>query len=222
MAIRAREAMGEEGSALPAVKAERRRIARELHDSLGYGLTVSMVSLENAAKLMEAEPRQAREMVETVRGQLGASLVELQLTLSALRSGETCGPALPRSLERLTGEFAVATGIGVETQVGKRLAPLSDGQATTLYRAAQEALVNAYKHGGAENVRVRLESGEGWAALYVTDDGRRSAGPAAPGQGLRGMRERAQRFGGTVTVTRPPEGGFAVTVRLPLGGEGDV
>lgn len=205
---------------LQAAAEERKRIARELHDSLGYRLAVSIVQLENATKLVCEEPEQARELIETVRGQLSCGLDDLRLTLTRLHNREICADNLLSSLQRLISEFAAATGVVVHTRFLRRLPSMSDAQATALYRTVQEALINAFKHGQAGNVRVSLEAGEGVIVLEVKDDGGRVAAAAGGGFGLIGLKERAEQLGGTFMVNRPPEGGVAAVLHLPV--EGDV
>lgn len=208
-----------EAKALQAAAEERKRIARELHDSLGYALTISMVQLENAAELISREPQKARELIETVRGQLSSGVDDLRLILTTLRNREVGADNLLSSLQRLISEFAAATGILVDTRLLKALPPLSNAHATTVYRATQEALINSFKHGQAKNVSVRLDVGDSSLTLHVKDDGQRMAATAGGGFGLLGVKERADALGGTFLVIRPPEGGVAVTLILPLKGE---
>ncbi len=208
-----------EHSSATAAAEERRRIARELHDTLGYTLTISMVQLENATELINEEPRQALAIIEAVRGYLSSGLDELRLTLTTLRNDDVGAADLLSALRRLIREFAAATGIVVQTAPFEALPPLSDGQATTLYRAVQEALLNSRKHGQAKKIGIGLDSDEYAIALTVEDDGQWSARSAGGGYGLTGVRERAEALGGTFSVTRPPGGGVTVTLRLPLKGE---
>ena len=198
--------------------AERKRIARELHDTLGYTLTVSVVQLENAGKLVDDQPVQAQALIEAVRGQLTSGLAFLDLTLRSLRGDGIRADDLLSSLRQLTSEFAAATGIVVRRQLCERLPALSDAQATVLFRAAQEGLINAYKHGRARHIFVGLTCGDEAVILTVGDDGAGLAAADRGGLGLRGLRERADQVGGTLTLTRAPEGGAAVILRVPLKG----
>lgn len=202
-----------------AAAAERRRLARELHDTLGYTLTISMVQLENATELINEEPRQALALIETVREYLSSGLDALHLTLTTLRNDDVRAADLLSTLQQLIRTFAAATGIVVEAAPFEALPFLSDGQATTLYRAVQEALLNTHKHSQAKNIRIVLDSDEQAVALTVEDDGQWCARSAGEGYGLTGMRERAEALGGTFSVMRPPGGGVTVTLRLPLKGE---
>lgn len=206
-------------SASRAAAEERRRLARELHDSLGYALTISIVQLENATKLIGEEPQQAQALIEAVRGHLSSGLDDLRVTLTTLRNHEVCADNLLSSMQRLISEYAAATGIVVHTRLLKSLPALSDAQATTLYRTVQEALLNSHKHGQARNVQVSLDTDDSGLILSVKDDGTRLAPSFGGGFGLIGMKERADQLGGRFLVTRPPEGGVMVTLNLPHNGE---
>lgn len=201
-----------------AVAEERNRLSRDLHDTLGHRLTVAIVQLEGATRLLELEPQRAAGMIETVRSQLSDGLEELRRTLKALRNPQITGSSLARSLRQLTAEFAAATKLRVHTQLPDELPPLSDAQRTTVYRAVQESLTNVQKHAQARNVWLALDTGEGRLILTVRDDGRglAAANGHAPGMGLRGMRERASQLGGTLQITQPVGGGVLVTLSLPL------
>lgn len=196
----------------------RNRLARELHDTLGYTLTVSMVQLENAAKLIGERPEEAQEIVEGVRDRLGRGLEELHRTLTSLRDHEIGADSLLSTLQRLISEFSTTSGIVVHARLLKALPAISDMQATALFRAAQEALVNSFKHGRAENVYVRLELEADALILNVRDDGERFAPSERSGFGLAGVKERVDQAGGSLTVIRAPEGGVSLTCRLPLKG----
>lgn len=202
-----------------AAAEERKRLARELHDSLGYTLTISIVQLENALELVNEAPQQAHALIEAVRSRLTAGQDELRLTLTTLRNHEIPAAGLLPSLWKLTGEFAAATGIAVTANLPEMLPSLSDAQATAVYRSAQEALINAFKHGRAQNICVNLYTDGGALVLRVKDDGRGLAPPSAGGFGLLGMKDRAGRLGGALQVNGSPEGGVAVTLSLPLEGE---
>lgn len=208
-----------EPSSAEAAAEERRRIARALHDTLGYRLTISMVQLENATELINEDPRQARALIESVRGNLGSGLDELRLTLTALRDHEVGGDRLRSSLQRLISEYTAATGILVESLPFEGLPLLSAAQATAVYRAVQEALINSHKHGQAKKIRISLASDDDAVVLTVADDGQWSAPVAGGGYGLAGVRERAGALGGTFSVFRAPGGGVTATLRLPLKGE---
>ena len=205
-------------SEMPAAAEERKRLARELHDSLGYTLTVSMVQLENAAKVIGEAPQETRQIIETVRERLATGLDDLHATLTSLRALEIGADMLDAALRKLISEFSATTRTAVQARLPEAAPPLTDAQATTLYRAAQEALVNAVKHGRAETICVTLDIEGSFVVLNVKDDGQQYAPPARSGYGLTGVHERVEQAGGSLVAMRAPEGGFLLTCRLPLKG----
>ena len=201
-----------------AAGAERERIARDLHDTLGHRLTVAVVQLEGAHRLMEREPQQVVGMIDTVRSQLTTGLSELRQTLQALREEEINSDNLVSSLQQTVDVFAAATGIACHCRLPDALqASLSDDECAALYRIVQETLTNVQKHAEALNVWVDLEASEGALILRVRNDGRDFGLSNGNGSGLRGMRERAEQLGGDLCVTTPAEGGTTVLFSLPIG-----
>ncbi|MET9388364.1 histidine kinase [Streptomyces sp. NPDC002928] len=207
------------------VAEERLRIARDLHDLLAHSITLIGVQTSVAAHVLAADPdrldrtavaQALDDIAETCRTARG----ELRTTLEVLREHDS--PDARGPLPGLHGlpdlaEAARLAGAKVELSVTAGTAPPAVGAAA--YRIVQEALTNAVRHGGRDDltVRVRVYDGQGALRVNVTDDG---AGAAAgiPGFGLVGMRERARSVGGTVTAGPGAAGGFEVTALLPLGG----
>ena len=192
-------------------EAERRTIARELHDEVGQGLTAALLQLDavtrQAPPSMRPEVEEARETIrnnlETVRSiarrQRPAALEDLGL-VPALRA--------------LAAELAAArNGLSVQVRATTELCAPAETE-LTIYRIAQEALTNAVRHAQATDVLVDLGTAEGRAVLSVIDDGRGFRGDG--GAGVRGMRERALLAGGTLDVRSGEDGGTEVLAVVPL------
>ncbi|MFI1437994.1 sensor histidine kinase [Streptomyces fructofermentans] len=219
------------------VAEERLRIARDLHDLLAHSITLIGVQTSVAAHVLEADPGRldraaVAKALDDIAGTCRTARGELRTTLEVLREdgpGAEPGPPGVRPhdsrgpLPGLDGlpalaEAARAAGAEVELSVGTDDVPPSVGAAA--YRIVQEALTNAVRHGGRDDltVRVGLWTEGGALRVSVTDDG--SGEPAAePGFGLLGMRERARSVGGTLDAGPGAGAGFAVTAALPLPGE---
>jgi signal transduction histidine kinase len=205
-----------------AVSEERNRLAREMHDTLGHRLTVAAVQLEGAQRLIASDPERASRMAGTVRDQVREALAELRRTVATLRAPLEAGLSLRPALARLARGFTEATGLPVHLALQDEVPPLPDEQHRALYRAAQEALTNVQRHAQAHAVWLELRCAGGTVELRVADDGAGmpvSAGAGDHGFGLRGMRERAEQLGGTVTCGPRAGGGTDLTVRLPLPAE---
>jgi len=197
-----------------AVAEERNRLAREIHDSLGHHLTVASVQLEAARGLLAADPAQARAQIEKAQRSVKEALREVRRSVRALRPGELEREPLAQSLRALIEEFQATTALPVEFKVEGEEQRLSPAAELTFYRAAQEALTNVRKHAHASRVELALRFAPHEVTLTVADNGV-GTGEAGEGFGLRGLRERAELLGGSLTAGNRAEGGFELRVSLP-------
>ena len=150
--------------------------------------------------------------------------------LGVLRQAEEDEPRSPAAgLDRLADliERAKAVGLAVTVEQDGNGVPLPANVDLAAYRIVQEALTNSAKHAPGAAVRVRIARTGSDLQVQVEDEGRREphqppAGPApvSGGNGLAGMRERVSALRGTLSAGPRPDGGFAVTARLPCPGEG--
>ena len=203
---------------LLAVAEERNRLSRDLHDTLGHRLTVSIVQLEGMTRLLEqgVEGKRIARMVEVVHGQLAEGLNELRDTLTILRNLQSDGNNLTDSLQQLINEFTIATGITLHIQLPEMLPPLSDAQCMAIYRMVQEALTNTQRHAQAEIIWVALEVTDDALILTVQNDGQDFDGSKGYGYGLQGIHERAMQLDGALDVVKPVAGGILLTLSLPI------
>src|SRR4051794_12528918 len=153
-----------------SAEAERTRLARDIHDSLGHHLTAIAVQMEKAQAFRGRDPDAADQALADARASVRQALGDVRLSVRALRGG--AGPAaLPAMLTELVRE-ADAGQPQVTLSVTGDDALLSPAASTLLYRGAQEALTNARRHSGARKVLVSLALGDREARLVVADDGR--------------------------------------------------
>lgn len=193
------------GSVIASQDQERRRIARELHDSLGQEITAAKMvadgirlrpaeSKDSAAEEVSALLDHALQQVRSISYLLHPPLLDV----AGLRS------ALKEYVKGFAERSGILTLIDVQPPEFPRLAPDLE---TTVFRIVQEALTNVFRHSGARNSSVSVLLLEGQISLKILDDGkgmphfsgRSSAG--AVGVGLEGMRQRAKEFGGELRVS---------------------
>lgn len=198
-----------------AVAEERVRLARDIHDGLGHHLTVLNVQLQAAAKLIERDPQRAAATLVTSREVAQAALDEVRQSVAAMRRTPLDGRALDEALRALVQEFDRHSPLSAGFEQHGSPLPLLPAASMTIYRAVQEGLTNAQKHASAEHVVVRLEWTAALVRLSVQDDGSQSAS-AGSGFGLAGLRERAEQLGGMFSAGVQPDGGFMLTLALPL------
>jgi signal transduction histidine kinase len=199
-----------------AVVAERARLARELHDVLAHTLSSLSLHLEST-RVLAVSRGVDEDVVERIgRGVSLArtGLEEARDAVGTLRDAALPGPG---QLADLVEDFGRTSGISCRLEErGEPVALAPDAQ-VALYRSAQEALTNVAKHAKASSVAVCLSWYDDAVTLRVADDGRPTAAVAAlagGGNGLRGMRERAELAGGELQAG-PQESGFVVELRLP-------
>ncbi len=212
-----------------AVREERVRIARELHDVVAHSLGVVTVQAGVGRRIGAAAPAEALAALRAVEVTGRSALEELRRILGLLRDDETQPSLAPAPGIGDLGELAEvvrAAGTPVSLDVTGDVAALPPAAALTVYRIIQEALTNVVKHAGGAAARVRVAAGPDGVRVAVSNEGRPgAAGAVAPdaavaGQhGIVGMRERAAVFGGTLDATPVPGGGFRVTAFLPVHGQ---
>ena len=204
-----------------AVAEERNRLAREMHDSLGHRLTVAIVQLEGAQRLIPTAPDRAAHMIGTMRDEMKEALAELRHTVAALREPLEDAEAAPlaQALTRLAQTFRDSTGLAVHLDLPDSLPDVPEAHWLALYRAAQESLTNAQRHAAAKQVWLALSAANDHITLTAADDGKGFGVQTATregGYGLRGLRERAVQLGGELVLEGRPGGGAQVRFSLPL------
>jgi signal transduction histidine kinase len=200
-----------------AVSEERNRMARELHDSLGHRLTVAVVQLEGAQRLIPSDPERAARMIGAMREQMKEALGDLRKTVTALRAPLEDELPLGPALERLARGFQDGTGVPVGLQLPEQLPDMPAVYRLALFRVAQESLTNAQRHSTARHVWLSLAVDEQRVVLTASDDGTGfSTESPAGGSGLRGLRERASQLGGELILGEREGGGAKLVFSLPL------
>lgn len=204
-----------------AVADERRRIARELHDVVAHHVSVMGVLATGARRVLHRTPEAADEALRTIEETSRTTLREMRRLLDVLRSDTDPDAELApqpdlAGIGQLVEQLRDA-GLPVTLRVEGEPVRLDPGVALAVYRIVQEALTNTLKHAGAATAQVRLEFGDRWLVLEVTDTGRGPAlGARRIGHGLVGMRERVALYGGTLRTGPRPGGGFRVYAKIPI------
>lgn len=217
-----------ETQALEAVRAERIRIARELHDTVAHAVSVMTLQVGGVRRRLDGDPTSyaERDVLLDVEGLGREAVAELQRMLGVLRSPEedTSGepsPALspqPRlaDLAQLAARVRAA-GVPVELKVEGTARELPAGLELAGYRVVQEALTNVLKHSPGAVVQVQVSYTQKGLEISVQDNGRAAEGAVGErsGLGLTGIRECVALYGGHVE-TGPTGNGFQVRAMLPV------
>ena len=212
----AAERLASESKARAAEEAERRRVARELHDEVGQRLTVVLLSVGRLSTHVNAWQRDelllvqenTRESLELVRG-----------LADGLRGGTWEDMDVLGALSSLAETFRASTDLRVVRRLDPHTPAVGPEVQQTLFRVAQESMTNVARHAGADTVELDLRlhhaAGEDCLVLTVTDDGR-GYQPGSAGFGIAGMRERARAVGGTLEVSRREGGGTQLRLVVPV------
>ena len=185
-------------SALAAQESERLRIARELHDEVGQGLTAMLLGLAPIAKRAPAGlSEDLTQVLELAR----ASLNDVRRLAMELRPEALDDLGLVNALLGLCSRVEQQGHLRVRRQLASELPPLSAEVELVVYRVAQEALTNALRHSQAKTVSVSLVNDDGQVVLSITDDGRGLTETLPAGSGLAGMRERAMLVGADLQIS---------------------
>jgi two-component system sensor histidine kinase UhpB len=196
--------------AVRAQEAERRRLARELHDELGQSLTGVLLQIDQAIRTPQAAD------LEDAREGARRTLDDVRRIARDLRPDLLVELGLRSALNALATRLTRQCGVVVDRDLDQNLPALGADAEVVLYRVAQEALTNVARHAGATRVTIELAHADGVVTLTVDDDGR--GVPAHVGheaRGITGMRERALLVHGRLRVGRAPAKGTRVRLEVP-------
>ena len=202
---------------------ERSRSARELHDGLGHRLTLVSMSLELAERVRSTDEDQAWEEIRTAKNTADEVLAEMRTWVRALSPVRDAAARGLAAFELIAESFR-GTGLTVDVsgdETADHELANDNGTALLMYRAVQEGLTNALRHGRARSVHIELTSRDRRIDLSITNDFGRDAGADAPdgvpdfGFGLRGLSDRAAQRGGRLRAHRVGEL-FRLEISVPL------
>jgi signal transduction histidine kinase len=220
LAGRARRLTAEgEQLAHAAVESERARIARELHDVVGHGLSVIVLQLVAAGTLIEkGDTAGARARLASTERSARDALAEMRRLLDLLDDGEapslSAQPGLGQ-VDRLIADTRAA-GADVELEITGMPLELPTGLDLAAFRILQEALTNVLKHARPPHAHVRVSYETDAVVVEVRDEGRDAHGTSPGGRGLPGLRERVSLYAGQLELGPQPGGGYLVRARLPV------
>ncbi|MEV6974937.1 histidine kinase [Kitasatospora sp. NPDC093806] len=221
-AVRARRAREADHAARHTERAivdERLRIARELHDIVSHSLSLIAVKAGVTGHVARHRPEEALEALRVIEQTSRDAMTEMRRSLGVLRADTAdapLGPAPGIDDLPLLAEQARRADVTVDLTVRVPDEGLPAGIALAVHRIVQESLTNVVKHAAPAHCRVTVEADPREVRIDVTDDGGRGGDRGVHGgHGLVGMRERVMMFGGTFSAGPRPEGGFAVSARLP-------
>ncbi|WP_123041653.1 sensor histidine kinase [Cohnella candidum] len=215
-----RDVSEESASKEAAVLEERKRLARDLHDTVSQQLFALHMSASSLPKLLEKDEDQAHKLMEQLIAMSSSAQRQMRGLIAQLRPMELQGRTLAEALERWFPDYCRHNGLQGTLDI-QLIGTLSEAKEHQLFLIIQEAMANVVKHAEAQTVRLLLGETERQVTLQIEDDG----SGFKPGQvregayGLSTMRERALKLGGEAEIVTKQGAGTRVRVWLPKFGE---
>ena len=202
---------------------ERSRIARELHDELGVGLTCLKIDLSRLFRIVSERtgvggPKKVKAMIQSMTKQIDTTIASVQRLVTELRPAVLDNLGLVAAIEWQCLDFQKRTGIPCTCVTSEDVVAMESDRGTALFRICQEALTNIARHAQATAVAVTFQSQRGFLQLVVTDNGVGVSDTKISDRkslGLLGMKERVALFGGEIRIQGRPGKGTTVTAYLP-------
>jgi signal transduction histidine kinase len=208
---------------ITAQEGERARVSRELHDGIGQTVAVMEFSLHRLETSLPPRNSKAREQVLRAKAMTEQIIVDLRRIIAALRPGVLDQLGLVPALGWMGNQMLQPLGVEVTIEHDELPERLPGEIETTLFRIAQEAMVNVARHSQARHLAICLGNSNGQVVMTLADDGQgfdptsvSLAFEQGRGWGLIGMQERASLAGGEFTVESMPGKGTTLLVAIPM------
>ncbi|WP_449240534.1 sensor histidine kinase [Desulfoscipio gibsoniae] len=198
-----------------SVTAERNRLAREIHDTVGHSLTGLIMEIEMCRRVLDRDTALAAAMLEEIKVHARDGLVNVRRAVDALRPRELEQSPMENAIRQLIDEYSRNMNLHIELAILKPLPHLNPFVELSLFRAIQEALTNAVRHGLADRIEVVFDLLPDQLAITVTDNGQ-GCSEIVPGNGLTGMQERMAMIGGRICYKSAAKEGFVLNIHIPL------
>jgi signal transduction histidine kinase len=198
-----------------AVREERLRFTRDLHDSCGYAFSNIILVSDAAVSQSDMGTTRAEEVFQRIRGLASRGLDETRETLHLIRKIREPTHTSVETIYQLKKIFEEVTGITVAVETGNMKNDYGPAVNTVISRIIQESFTNSIRHGRASRIQIQFWEFPREFTMTVTDNGI-GAEHIVKGIGLAGMEERLAPVGGTLAVSSPQEGGFRLRITIPL------
>jgi len=193
---------------------ERKRIAREVHDIVGYTLTNIQMMMEAAMDLAKGRKKGLEDLLVQTRDQAQRGLLDTRRAMRKLREAPLPQLSGMQRVAEVARIFQRATKVTVHVNSGNAPSSFDEAIDEVIYRTVQESLTNALRHGNATELSVNFWVVENAVRVSIDDNGEGSK-EIVPGVGLAGMTERIAHLGGTIKAENTTFG-FRVLAEIPL------
>jgi two-component system sensor histidine kinase UhpB len=200
------------------IEEERAALARELHDELGQSLTAIRTISKSIMQHPEVQGGSIERSAQMLFDTAGMTSDAMHRMIPRLRPIQLEGMGLIDAVrDLLTGSQVTHTELKIELNVEGAIPPLEAGLELTAYRIVQEALTNVVRHAQASRAQIAISMQDNYLTLSISDNGTGAVTLKRDGHyGVRGMQERAESLGGSISFLASAEGGLEVRVSLPV------
>lgn len=192
---------------------ERNRLAREIHDTIGHGLTGISVGLEAVSVLIDISPDMAKQQLSTISQMARTSLDDVRRSVRKLKPDALETKSLELALREMLDETANTTGTKIYFVTYGENINYGIDEEETIYRIVQEGTTNSLRHGKATEMWVRIDRKPEGTEITIKDNGSGSE-EIVEGFGLTHMRERVEMLKGTISFSS--EEGFEIFAFIPI------
>ena len=192
---------------------ERNRIAKDIHDNAGHSMTTVIMQTEAAKLLIDTNPEEAKNRIISANIQAKSALEQMRESVHLL-----AGRGNSRPLGEEIKEVIAQTIDGTELKIRYDLDDVSvDGEKYRfITNSVKECLANGIRHGKATAFYIEMKKNDGKVSILISDNGAGTDGEPKEGFGLKGIREKAEAFGGSCSFSGEAGDGFEVEITLPL------
>lgn len=194
---------------------ERKRLAREIHDTLGHALTGIAAGIDATLVIMDKNPEMAKSQLHLVRQVVSEGIGDVRASLQKLRPGALEQRGLKGALEKMIREFESVTAMTIDLDYQADSLDVDKAKEDVCFRLVQESISNARRHGAATHAAVRFAVDGDWLVITVRDNGRGLPQKTITyGYGLTQMEENVSSLHGTLLFDGSD--GFLTEARIPL------
>ena len=190
---------------------ERKRISREIHDTLGHALTGISAGIDAVSVLVDVDPSRAKVQLKNVSNVVREGISDVRRSLEKLRPGALEGRTLKDALEKMIGDYRELSRLDIHFEYGWGEVDLDRSKEDVIFRVIQESITNSLRHGHAQKVSIQMTS-DSCYRLCIQDDGI-GFETLKQGYGLSQMQERLAIIGGRVEFFN--DHGFKTMVSIP-------
>ena len=204
-------------------EAERRKIARELHDGPAQSLASMLIRLDLIMRMIPEDAIQVRHELQNLKTIGAESLTDVRSIMYDLKPTLMHEQGLASTLQEYFNEYEAKYDFLIDYVVFGQQRQLDLALEVGLFRLVQEAITNVRKHAGVNKALVKLEDRGSMLTLVIKDEGcgfdPNEIGKQRESYGIMGMKERVQLFGGELQILSRPEEGTQIIIKVPLEGE---